>query len=267
MSGLPGVYATLFRTALAEQLQYRAAMFIWLIGRLVQPVIYLAVWTAVARTKGGAVGSYTPEDFAAYYIVMMMVGHMTFTWNMFEMEFRVRTGAFSPLLLQPLHPIHRDIARNLAYKLMTMIVMLPATALMVLAFSPRFETHLWALLAFIPVLLLAFLTRFFVEWSLALAAFWTTRVQAINQVYFMASLFLTGQLAPLELLPPWLQTAATLSPFRWMVAFPVELFLGRLTPEQTLNGLAAQAVWLLLGWGLVALVWSRGAKRYSAVGA
>ena len=105
-----------------------------------------------------------------------------------------------------------------------------------------------------------------IEWSLALAAFWTTRVNALNQMYFVALLFLCGRMAPLELMPDWVQTLASLLPFRWMVSFPVELFLGRLTVDQALNGFAAQGVWLLLGWGLLGLIWASGVKRYSAVG-
>ena len=80
-----------------------------------------------------------------------------------------------------------------------------------------------------PALLLAFLVRFLLEWTLALAAFWTTRVSAINQVYFVLMLFLAGQIAPLTLFPHWIQIVADILPFRWMLGFPVELVLGRLT--------------------------------------
>ena len=266
MKGLPDIYWTLGKTALAEQFQYRAAMVIWLIGRVVQPVIYLAVWVVVAQAQGGRIGSFGVGDFAAYYIVIMMVEHFTFTWNMFEMEFRVRTGEFSPLLLQPLHPIHRDIARNISYKFLTTAVMLPTAAMLTLVYEPRLQIVPWSLLAFVGALFLSFLMRFFIEWSLALAAFWTTRVNAFNQMYFLALLFLCGRMAPLELMPPWVQQLAAVLPFRWMVSFPVELFLGRLTPDEALAGFAAQGLWLLLGWGLLGLVWGRGVKRYAAVG-
>ena len=266
MRGLADIYATLFRTDLAVQFQYRAAMVIWLIGRVVEALVFLSVWTAVAHSQGGRVGGFEIGDFAAYYITMMMVGHLTFTWFMFEFEYRVRTGAFSPLLLQPLHPIHRDIATNISYKFMTLVVMMPTAALMVWAFEPIFRTPGWALLAFVPVIALAFLMRFFVEWALALVALWTTRTAAANQVYFAALLFLSGQMAPLELMPGWVQTLAAVLPFRWMLAFPVELLLGRLTPAETMVGMAAQTAWLGLGWGLMALVWSRGVRRYAAVG-
>ena len=105
MTGLFDIYTTLFRTDLAVQFQYRGAMVIWLIGRVIEALVFLSVWTAVAESQGGQAGGFSAGDFAAYYIIMMMMGHLTFTWFMYEFEFRVRSGSFSPLLLQPLHPI------------------------------------------------------------------------------------------------------------------------------------------------------------------
>ena len=80
-------------------------------------------------------------------------------------------------------------------------------------FHPSLDAQPWALLAAIPVLALAFLLRFMVEWTLALAAFWTTRIGAINQTYFVLVLFLSGQIAPLTLFPYPLQVVAAILPF------------------------------------------------------
>ena len=78
-----------------------------------------------------------------------------------------------------------------------------------------------------PRWLLAFLLRFLLEWTLAQAAFWTTRVSAINQSYFVLILFLSGQMAPLEPVPALrFQMIANILPFRWMLGFPVELHPG-----------------------------------------
>jgi ABC-2 type transport system permease protein len=121
--------------------------------------------------------------------------------------------------------------------------------------------------AFLPAVLLAFLLRFLSGWTLALAGFWTTRVLAINQLYYMAMLFLSGQMVPLSLLPGPVQALAAVLPFRWMVAFPVELLLGQLTPEETLTGFGIQLVWLAAHAGVAAFIWRAGLRRYSAVGA
>jgi ABC-2 type transport system permease protein len=119
----------------------------------------------------------------------------------------------------------------------------------------------------VPALVLAFLIRFLVEWTLAQSAFWTTRVSAINQAYYVPLLFLSGQIAPLSLFPPSIQILASVLPFRWMIGFPVELLTGELSPVQGCIGLGTQIVWLALSLALVRIVWRAGVRVYSAVGA
>ncbi len=267
MKGLGEVYAQQFRTTLASMLQYRASLVIWLIGHVLEPLIYLVVWSTVSRSSGGSVGGYGPGDFAAYFIVLMVVNHITYTWVMYEYEYRIRQGSLSFDLLRPLHPIHSDIADNMTSKLVTMPAMLIIAVVLALIFHPTIHTRPWALAAFVPAILLAFLVRFLTEWTLALAAFWTTRVSAVNQAYFIAALFLSGQIAPLSLLPFPVRVAAWVLPFRWTIGFPVELLLGRLTLVQALTGMAVQAAWLALGLILLRVVWRAGLRVYSAVGA
>ncbi len=262
-----GLYSQQFKTTFASMLQYRASLFIWMISSVLEPVVYLIVWSTVSNSSGGSVGTYTPGDFAAYYIAFMIVNQVTYTWIMYEYEYRIRQGYLSFALVKPVHPIHSDIADNLSSKLVTLPVLLVIAVGLGLIFHPTVAIKLWAVLLFIPVLLLAFLVRFLLEWTLALAAFWTTRVSAINQVYFVLMLFLSGQLAPLTLFPNWLQTAAGILPFQWMLGFPVELVLGRLSLIQALEGVGAQLAWVIVSLVLIRLVWRSAVRVYSAVGA
>jgi ABC-2 type transport system permease protein len=73
MRALIEYYRAQFKTTIALQLQYRVSLIIWLIGGVLQPLIYLVVWTTVAGASGGSVGGYTAQDFAAYFIVLMLV--------------------------------------------------------------------------------------------------------------------------------------------------------------------------------------------------
>jgi ABC-2 type transport system permease protein len=266
VNGLVDLYIQQFKTTLASQVQYRAALVIWLIGHVLEPLIYLIVWSVVSTSTGSPVGGFTTGDFAAYFILLMLVNHVTYTWIMYEYEYRVRQGALSFALLRPVHPIHSDIADNVSSKLITLPGMLLTAVALALLFKPTFHFVPWAVVASLPALILAFLLRFLVEWTLALAAFWTTRVSAINQMYFVVVLFLSGQVAPLSLLPRALQVAGAVLPFYWTIGFPVELLLGRLTLTQACTGLAAQAVWVALSLVLVRFVWRAGVRAYSAVG-
>ena len=267
LHGLLRLYGQQFKTTFASMVQYRASLFIWMIAQVLEPLVYLIVWSTVSNGSGGSVGGYTAQGFAGYYLALMLVNQVTYTWVMYEYEYRVRQGGLSFALLKPVHPIHSDISDNLSSKLVTMPILLVVAGVLAVIFRPTAALSLWAVLAFIPALILAFLVRFLLEWTLALAAFWTTRVNAINQVYFILMLFLAGQIAPLTLFPHWIQILADILPFQWMLGFPVELVLGRLTQLQALEGLAAQVAWVILSLVLVRLVWRAGVRVYSAVGA
>jgi ABC-2 type transport system permease protein len=260
------LYRAFLRTALLEQIQYRASGAIWMIGSILEPVVFLAVWSTVAKAQGGSVEGYGARDFAAYYVILLIVNHLTFSWTMHDFQFRIQFGTLSFDLLRPVHPIHGDIAANLAYKVVMLIVMLPALVILTVAFSPNFTPVAWSLVAFAPAVFLAFLLRFLFEWTLALAAFWTTRVTAINQIYFSLLMFLAGRVAPIALLPPWLRDVAHDLPFYYMVGFPVELALGRLTPTAALVGFATQLLWLAVVAAIIVIVWRRAAVRFAAVG-
>jgi ABC-2 type transport system permease protein len=267
VNGLRELYAQQFKTTFASMLQYRASLVIWMIGHVLEPLVYLIVWSTVSTAGGGSVGAYTTRDFAAYFLVMMLVNHVTYTWIMYEYEYRVREGTLSFALLRPVHPIHADIADNVSSKLITLPFMLLIALVLALVFRPTISFVPWALIAFVPAILLAFLLRYLIEWTLALTAFWTTRVGAVNQTYFVAMLFLSGQMAPLSLFPLPVRIAATILPFRWMVSFPVELFLGQLAPLQALEGILVQAAWIVIAFVFLRSVWRAGVRIYSAVGA
>ena len=267
------VYRASLRAAIAQMLQYLFAILIWAVWGFVGPLISLAVWSAATAARGGAItgtqtgATFSRADFAAYFLVFMIVGHLTMSWDAFEFAWRVRDGNLSPRLLRPLHPIHTDAAFNIAFKLTTSAMLLPVWILLFVLLRPT-PPQSWASFALaIPALLLAAILRYLWQYSLAIFAFWTTRVEAINQLYFALDNFLAGRIAPLALMPGWLYGVALYSPFRGMGAFPVELALGRVPADQILPGFALQIAWIAAGLIVFRLLWSAGIKQYSAVGA
>ncbi len=265
LRALVDYYRCELSTSLSLNLAYRGAVAIWVLSVVIEPLVLIAVWSTVTGT--GSTGSYTARQFVAYYLVLMVVGHLTFIWHMYEFEFRIRTGAFSPLLLRPVHPVHHDVCQSLTYKLVGLVGLLPVAVLLALAFDADFsQTSVGDVLAFLPAVVLAMALRFLVEWCLALAAFWLTKVSALNALYASVFTFLAGQFAPLEVLPGWLQTVAAWSPFPWMLAFPVEVLLGRRPGGDLALGYAAQLVWTGVALLALRLLWRRAARRYSAVG-
>ncbi|MDJ0789168.1 MAG: ABC-2 family transporter protein [Myxococcota bacterium] len=264
---LGALYRALLRISLLDQIQYRVSGAIWMIGAILEPLVFLVVWGTVAENQGGSVAGYEAGDFAAYYISMLVVNHLTFSWIMHTFQYRVQYGDLAYELLRPVHPIHNDVCANLAYKTIMLVILVPAVALLVIGFDPRFHWVAWSLATFLPALALAFATRFLIEWSLALASFWTTRILALNQLYFMFLMFLSGRIAPMDVFPGWLQSLAMALPFYWIIAFPVDLLLGRAAPAEAVRGLMVLSVWALVAALLLRMVWARASRRFTAVGA
>ena len=120
MKSLLQLYIQQFKTTLATMFQYRASLVIWMIGQVLEPLVYLIVWSTVSNGNGGSIGSYTTGAFVSYFIILMLVNQFTYTWVMFDYEYRIREGYLSFALLKPVHPIHSDIADNIMSKSITL---------------------------------------------------------------------------------------------------------------------------------------------------
>ncbi len=251
---------------LKEHLIYRASMLIWLFSMVLEPVVFMMVWRAVVLAEGGSAGGHTEGTLTAYYLIMMVVNHLTFTWIMHEYAYRIREGVLAGQLLYPLHPIHRDVTMNATYKLLGLVLFIPALLLLSVFLKPEFQFEPWQFLAFLPTLTLAAAMRFLMEWAVAQTAFWCIENSSFNQAYYVATMFFSGRVAPISMFPDWLSAAARYLPFWLGVAFPVETLLGSLTPDEVMSGMVAQAAWLAFFAGFVAWVWSRAVRRFGAVG-
>ncbi len=267
MKALFTFYYTQFKIELAQNFQYRVALFLWLIGLFVEPIVYLIVWTTVAKTQGGAVGGYTAGAFAAYFIVSTLVRQMCSGLSGGAFDELVKQGSLSPLLLRPIHPFHVYLASFFGFKLMTFILWIPVGTILIVLFKPALNPELWQIIDFSLAVLLGFLLRFSLDWALGLSNFWLTRVNALFQLYYTIELLLSGRLVPISLLPQWGQNIANLLPFRWAFGFPVELLIGRLSLSETLTGFVLQGIWILVAILTIGLLWRLGLKRYTAVGA
>jgi ABC-2 type transport system permease protein len=260
------MWSTLMRVAIASSIQYRASGAIWMLGMIIEPVIFLVVWSVAARSSGGQIAGEGPREIAAYYLTLMLVNHVTFSWVMEVFQYRIQYGDLSFQLLRPLHPIYSDLVDNLAFKLVMAVMLLPAAAVRGALFQPRFaltaSSAAFALLA----LPLALGLRFCLDWTLALCAFWTTRITAINRIYYSLMLFLGGRAAPRSLLPGAVQSVAGVLPFYYGLGFPTEILLGRLTQAQIYRGLCMQCAFLLGAILALSLIWRAALRRFSAVG-
>ena len=260
------LYTAHMRRAVLQQFQYRAANYFYMIGMIAEPVVYLVVWSTIARSNGGSIDGFTPGDFAAYYIVWTLVRNMNIVLTPFAWEERIKEGTLAGQLMKPVHPIHEDLATFAGWKLVVIVLWIPLALPLILLFKPTLHPTVLQCVVFFFAIWGAYLNRAIVQWSLGLITFWTTRVGAIFEAYYLSELLLSGRVFPLALMPRWFRTVTWFFPFRWSFGFPITALTGPISTRDLFVGLGMQAAWILFGIGLLAVVWPRAVRRFSSVG-
>jgi ABC-2 type transport system permease protein len=259
-------YLTTMRTAVQEQIQYRAANYFYMFGMIAEPVIYLVVWTTIADQNGGSVQGLTPGYLAAYYIVWTLVRNMNIVFGAPFWEYRIREGELSGMLLRPMHQLNYDIAYFAGWKVVVIVLWVPLALGLSLVFHPTLSPSPQQIVAFFIAIWGAYLLRTMFQESLGMLCFWTTRGAAIFDLWMTSELLLSGRLVPMTLMPDWVQEIARFLPFQWAFYFPIQSLVGDLSTEELVRGLAAQSLWILIGLAIFRVAWRHAIRRYSAVG-
>lgn len=256
----------LLRIGVSEVVAYRAEFFVWMLTTSL-PLVMLALWSQVAAEA--PFRGYASADFVAYYLAVLVARNITGSWVSWHLEDEVRRGVLSMRLLRPIHPFFTFGATHLATVPLRGLVAMPVAVVLLLSSGASALARDPAQLVWlVPALALGWLVSFGILFCIGSLSFFLDRSSALVDVYFGVFAVFSGYLVPLALLPSWLGAVAAVSPFRAIIAIPVQLvtdpslgFWGaaRLVGFQALW---AAAVLLLMSW-----LWRRGVRRFEAFGA
>jgi ABC-2 type transport system permease protein len=262
------IFQRLWQVNWAEQWQYRANLIMYLLYWLVSPIIYLAVWTSIANSKG-SVSGLTANDFTTYYMTLLIVDQITSNIVIHTFAYKIQDGTLSGELVRPIHPMLTNaLVNNIAFKGLTIMGFIPVWILLYFVFRPDYASlTLAGVLLAVPAMIIGFVVGFLLSAAITSLAFWTTRVYSIHEFYYALILLFSGQFVPLTLMPRLIQDIAQFLPFQLLIYFPIQLILGKLSTAQIIQGYVMGAIWLAIAITFFNLVWRNGVKRFSAVGA
>lgn len=259
-------YPTLLRAFWARSLEYRGQSIIWILSGIL-PLIMMMVWLAIADQQAGPVAGYDQAGFISYYLAVIFLRRMIGVWIIWDLDRDIRLGSLSPQLLRPIDPVHMHLTRMLALRPLQVIIVGPPIALAAWLLGARYDWSLTAVFFVVVTVFGALLIEFFAQMVIGALGFWMTQALAVvNAWFYLRSLF-SGWIVPIDLFPPTITAALVYLPFRYMLSFPVEIALGRLSLAQIGQGLLTQYSWALAFFIVYRLLWRRGLRRYGAVGA
>jgi ABC-2 type transport system permease protein len=232
-------------------------------------VAMLMMWRAIFEGKETVVAGYTLGQMISYYLVKTIVDALTaVSEDDWQIAAEIKDGLISQFLLKPIDYLGYRLCLFVAGRLVYSVVALVPVAVLVFYYREAMvlpasgATFGW----FLVSLALTGLLQFFLSYTMALLAFWVLEVSTFIFILYAFEYLAGGHLFPLDLLPAPLFHALQWTPFPYQLFFPVNVYLGRVAGAALTQGILIQAAWVALAYLLARGMWSRGIRRYSAVG-
>jgi ABC-2 type transport system permease protein len=250
-----------------RSITYRFTVIAYRIGELAEILIIIAMWSAIYSHQT-SIGGYTLNQMLTYLILGNLINVITRNFLTDYMSRDIREGTLSFLLIKPVDFFRYIIAREIGRTSLTSVIAVCTQVTVLLVFHKLFifnhDVRVWIILTI--MVFLAFWLELLQAFLTALITFWTDEVTALYTVMGRLEKFFSGGYFPLNLLPPLFVTVSFCLPFAYSFFIPTQLYLGKISLVQGLQGLVVQVIWIALLYGLIKLVWKRGLKRYEGVG-
>lgn len=262
-------YGHIINIGIQNTLVYRVNFVFRSFFGLIPLFATISLWRAIFAGKEGDVAGYTLAQMTSYYLVVTIVDALTaVTEDDWQIAADIKDGNISQFLLKPIDYLYYRLCLYGAGRLVfTACAFLPVTIFLITQREHFVLPPDWAALGWFAVsLAMTALLQFFISFTMALLAFWVLEVSTFIFILFAFEYIASGHLFPLDILPTGIADALMYTPFPYQLFFPVNIYLGRVTGAELHQGLFIQACWVVATYLLARFIWSRGIKKYSAVG-
>ena len=266
---LEAKYLKVFSIGIQDTFVYRWNFLLRSLFGIVPLIGTVFIWRAIFEASGKPIQGYDYQEMVFYFLLTILVDNLvTPTEDEWRIAAEIRDGLVSALIIKPLNHLAYRTSLFASYRALYSAVTLPVVAFIFFCF--RDYIHLpehaetWALFA-LSVLMAGFL-QFFIAYSLAMMAFWILEISTLVFIFFSFEYFLSGQVFPLDLLPPWMHPFVKYSPFTYEIFFPVQVYLERIRGGALVHGLLVQFAWMCTAFFIARTLWKAGVRQYQAVG-
>jgi len=264
-------YWHVINIGIQNTLVYRVNFLFRAVFGLIPLMATIFLWRAIyaGQPAGGEVAGYTLAQMTSYYLLVTIVDALTaVNEDDWQIAADIKDGNISQFLLKPIdYLVYRLCLFGTGRLIYTVVAVVPVTLFILLqrkyfVLPPDWGTFGWFLVSVVMTALL----QFFMSYTMALLAFWVLEVSTFIFILFAFEYIAGGHLFPLDILPPALAQALQFTPFPYQMFFPVSIYLGQTTGMALWQGLCVQAFWVAATYSLARFAWSRGIRKYAAVG-
>lgn len=251
-----------------DVIEYRSLAVVWFFASLINPLLFLLFWKGAIVDNHPSGFSSVGDVYSYYFLYLILSGFLMVHIEHEVAYWDIKEGGLTKYILKPIPYITSKFFLEVTWRIAMGLIALVATIMLIFIFGQLFTISLTPVQIILVIItsLLALMVSFVYKMIIGLTALWVIDFEGIEQLVFMLTLLFSGFVVPLDMFPQYLRTIATFLPIPYTIYYPVRMFQGKLTLEQSLLVIGIQILWLfILSIGYKA-IWNRGVKRFTGVG-
>jgi len=261
-------YLAVVRITFANVLVYRWEYLIAQFRAILLLITLYFLWTQVFKTRINLF-NFDRGQIITYVFLATILRQFVIISATDQIAAELQSwGKFFSYLLRPIGYFRYWFTVDLVYKFsslisISLIIFILTKILNITLIKP--SDFLYVLL-FVAAILIAILIYFYFNILVSTAGFWTSQVWGLQFLVVLILEFSAGAYFPLNVLPTNLQFFIKLTPFPYLLYYPISIFLGKLSYLESIQAILIAALWLLVIFLLTKFVWGKGLKAYEAWG-
>lgn len=263
-------YLSIFKISFAQELAYRANFIMWRIRNVLQILLVFFLWSAVFTNPQTELFGYNRDKILTYVFGIFILRALVLSSRAVEIAGEIARGDLTNYLLKPLNYIKYWFTRDISSKVLNLGFATIEIVILYFVLKPTFyiQTDSLQILLFLASVGFAIVMFFGLMVLVNFVSFWFPEGGWASQflIIVIFTEFLSGAVFPIDILPEAIQSVLYVLPFPYLMFFPLQVYLGKLSMVVMLQGLLVSGIWMVVMIIAVSQVWTRGTKRYSAVG-
>ncbi|BCJ85103.1 ABC transporter permease [Effusibacillus dendaii] len=239
---------------------YRLNFWSEMFALFVQIFVATTLWNVLYAQAPHIFGSITLRDMVTYAVIGMILDKIlsTDTGPHHYLSEQIKSGMVTNDLLRPIDFPHHMILRFSGETMArTAFYVVPPAIVAYLLFDltgPKSVAQFgWFLLS----LVFSWLILFFCNFLFGFISFKTLDLTGFFFTYWAMLRFLSGMLIPIWLYPDWMQSFINWLPFQLIFYTPLSIYINRFSGDAIWHAVLQQAVWVVVLYAIVRLLWRR----------
>lgn len=263
-------YLQIFKISYQQEFAYRLNFIMWRVRNVLQIFLVFFLWDTVFSDTNRVVFGYDRTEILTYVFGLLIVRAFVLSSRTIDVGGEISRGDLSNYLLKPINYFKFWLTRDLSSKFLNLNFATVEGVLLYLTLRPPFfiQKNPVFVLGFVISLILAMFIFFNLLFITSSVPFWIPEaVWGVHFLFTMITLeFTSGALFPIDILPQHLQRILYILPFPYLIFFPLQVYLGKMSHLELLKGISISVFWAIALWILMNAVWKKGLKVYQAYG-